>query len=135
VLGAVLDGDHGRADLAAGAGEGVAVVGDAVPAVLLDLDPGPGDPRVRPGEVAGQPQPEVLDLADPVPGQREDRVLLGVGGQHVGVVAGQVGGGEVAPQRRGDGQVLDGVPVGAAVDGDHPHLGLPVLVRPQLDAH
>ena len=76
--------------------------GDAVPAVLGDLHPGAGDPRVRAGEVPGQPQPEVLDLADPVPGEGEDGVLLRVGGQHVRVVAGQVGGGEVAAQRASD---------------------------------
>ena len=129
-----VDGDHGGAGLAgAGAGEGMGV--DPLPRVLGDLDPGAGDPRVRPGEVPGQPQPEVLDLADPVPGEGEDGVLLRVGGQHVRVVAGQVGGGEVAAQRGRDGQVLDPVLRGGAVHRHHPDLGLAVLVGAQHDPH
>jgi len=60
----------------------------------------PGDRNGRLGvdEVAGQQQTELLDLVNPVrAGERVHRVLL-VSSQHVGVVAGFVGGGQVTGQ-------------------------------------
>jgi hypothetical protein len=109
---------------------------DAVPAVLLDPDLSPGDPLEVVGEVAPQAQPEVLDLAHPVLlGEGVDGVLLGVGGDHVRVVAAGVGGGEVAPQRGGHAEVLELVPVAVPGDVDQANLGLAVLVVAERDGH
>ena len=78
-----------------------AVYRDPVPAVLLDGDLRPGHPLEVVHEVPAQPEPEVLDLTHPVLlGEGVDGVLLRVGGDDLGVVAGQVGVGEVAAQRR-----------------------------------
>ena len=109
--------------------------GDPLPAVGLHGHPRAGDPVVGAGEVPGQPQAERLGGADAVPREREDGVLLRVRRQDVGVVAGRVGGGEVAAQARADIEVDEGVPRGRAVDRDHADLGLSVLVRPEHDRH
>jgi hypothetical protein len=130
---------HRRPDLASGTAEGVVVRGaahgDPVPSVGLDGDPRAGDPRIRPGEVPRQAQREGLRLADALAGEGEHRVLLGVGGQHVGVVAGGVRGGEVPAQAGADGKVDQAVPRAVAVHRDDPHLGLAVLVAPEPDRH
>ncbi len=82
-------GDHSGADLATGTGERMR--SEPGPAVLLDGDAGGGDGGLGRHEMSGQEQTELLDLADAVLlGERVHRVLLGVGGQHRSVVAGQV---------------------------------------------
>ncbi len=66
-------------------------------------------------------------------GLREDRVLLGVGGDDVFVAAFGVSGLEVAPQLRGDVEIADLVAIGIAVDPHESVLRLAVLVRCQSD--
>lgn len=105
----VADDDCGPG-LGVGPVEGVIMVVDPRPGVLLGGPASAGDPVEVAGEVLGEPQQEGFRRTDAVPGEGEDRVLLRVGGHHVAVVAGQVRGGEVAPQLRGDVQVLDLVP-------------------------
>src|SRR4051812_32942115 len=65
---AVPDRHGGGARFVAAAAERVVVRlaadRDAVPAVLVDLDPRAGDGGLRAGEVARQAQAEALDLAD-----------------------------------------------------------------------
>ena len=76
-------------------------------------------------EVPGQAQPELLDRADAVlAGEGVDGVLLRVGGQHGPVVAGQVGGGEVAGERDAH------VEVGQRVLGAGPVAPGPAVPRP-----
>ena len=71
--------------------------------------------------------------ADAVAGEREDRVLLRVGGHDVRVVAREVRGGEVAAELRRDVEVVDLVPGGVARDLHDAHLRLAVLVRAEDD--
>jgi hypothetical protein len=96
------------------------------------VHPGTRDRLRRVDEVAGEPQAELLRLADAVAGEGVDGVLLRVRGQHAGVVTGQVGGVEVAGQRGADVEVDDLVPLAAvgraAVDPDEAGLRLAVLV-------
>src|SRR4051794_15000996 len=107
---AVATGPH----LAPGLAEGVVVLhapdGDPFPAVGLHHHAGAGDPVVGAGEVPGQAQAERFGRADAVPREGEDGVLLGVGRQHVAVVAGGVRGGEVPAQARADIEVHEPVP-------------------------
>ena len=133
-------GDHCGAGDVAAAHEGVVVTlgSDRSPVPRVLLDPHLGRRGLRGGveEVAGQGQRVVLDRLDAVFLRvRERRVLLRVGGQHVGLVAIGVGRPEVAAQGGGDVQVVDLVPVGVAVDPHHTVLGLAVLVRSEGDAH
>jgi hypothetical protein len=82
-------------------------------------------------EVAGQQRSERLRGRHAVlAGERVDRVLLGVSGQHGGVVAGEVGGGEVAGERHAHVEVDQLVRVRAA-DLHDADLGLAVVVRTQ----
>src|SRR5690606_6539677 len=140
LLVAVL-GDHGVAYLAAVADEGVVVRagrgGDPLPGVLLDLLAGAVDVVVLVHEVPGHLQREVLDGADAAPllGLGVDRVLLGVGGQALGVVALGVHRLQVTAELGGVVDVLDAVHGGAAVDVHHAHLGLAVLVVSESDPH
>ena len=107
-----------------------------LPGVLVDLDPAALDRLDVADEVPAEGEGELLDLAHPdLLGVREDGVLLGVGGQHAALVAGQVGGGEVTAQGGGDVEVADLVPRLVPVDADHPVLRLAVLVRAKDDAH
>ena len=113
-----------------------AVHRDPVPAVLLDGDLRAGHPLEVVHEVPAQAEPELLDLAHPVLlGEGVDGVLLRVGGDDLGVVAGQVGVGEVAAQRGGHVQVLDLVPVTVAGDVHQADLRLAVLVVAEGDGH
>ena len=94
------------------------------------------DLRVVVDEVPPQPQRELLDFTHPVLlGEGVDGVLLGVGGDDLGVVAGQVRVGEVAAQRGGHVQVLDLVPLALASDADQPDLRLTVLIVTERDGH
>ncbi len=113
-----------------------AVDSDPLPAVLVDFHAGAGHRLDVVGEVARQRQRVVLDLADaPLLGEGETRVLLRVGRQHLGLVAGQVRGGEVAAERRRYVEVADLVPIGVAVDAHDSGLGLAVLVVAEHDRH
>src|SRR5206468_10615005 len=102
---------------------------------LLDLDAGAVD-RLEADEVPPEPEREVLDLTyRRLPREGEDGVLLGVGRDDVGVLAGQVDVLEVAGQGDADREVLEAVAVTVAGDRDHPHLGLAVLVGAEDHAH
>ena len=86
-----VDGDDRAPDLLALLDPGVVVVVDPLPGVLLDLDPRAGDRLDVVDEVPGQVEAVVLDLADALLlGVRVAGLLLGVGRQHVGLVAGVV---------------------------------------------
>ena len=74
------------------------VVVDPRPAVLLGGPTSTADPVEPVREVVGEADQKGLGRRDAVLGEREDGVLLGVGGHHVGVVALGVGRGEVTPQ-------------------------------------
>ena len=79
---------------------------------------------------------DVVDLVDALLlGEGEGGVLLGVGGQDVCLVAGDVGVVEPASQRGGDVEVPDLVAGGVAVDADDAALGLAVLVGAQANGH
>jgi hypothetical protein len=109
---------------------------DAVPGVLLDLDPGSRRRGRRIEEVVREGQRVVLRRADTVfLGEREGGVLLGVGGQHRALVPGDVGGREVPAQGGRDVEVADLVAVGVAVDPHDAVLRFAVLVGAQDDAH
>jgi len=113
-----------------------AVDRDAVPAVLLDADLRAGHPLEVVHEVPAEPKREFLDLAHPVLlGEGVDGVLLRIGGDDLGVVADQVGVGEVAAQRGGHVQVLDLVPVTVTGDVHQADLRLAVLVVAEGDGH
>ena len=135
-VGAVGD-DEGGAHLLTGPHEGVvvrlAVREDPVPREPLGLPPPAAHPVERAREVVGEAQQELLGRPDAVAGEREDRVLLRVGGHDVRVVAGEVRRGEVAAKLRGDVEVVDLVPGGVAGDLDDAHLGLAVLVGAEDD--
>jgi len=80
--------------------------------------------------VAGQAQPELLDLTDRgLLGEGVDGVLLGVGRDHVGVVAGQVDVGQLAGEGDADVEVLELVAVPVPGDADHARLGLAMEPR------
>src|SRR5215469_1343757 len=98
-----LDGDDRRTHLPAAAYPRVIVLvpanDDSVPRVFVDLDPRSVDGVDVVDEMPAQIEGVVLDLADPLLlGEREAGVLLRVGGQHLGLVAGHVRVGEVAAQ-------------------------------------
>ena len=114
----------------------LAVDADPVPAVLVDLDPTTLDGLDVVDEVPTEREGIVLDLADALLlGVGVAGLLLGVGRQHPGLVAGQVGAGEVAAERRGDVDVADLVAFGVAVDAHDAVLRLAVLVGSEHDAH
>jgi hypothetical protein len=103
---------------------------------LVDLDPAALDRFDIVDEVPAERQGEVLDLANTdLLREGVDGLFLGIGWQHPGLVPDEVGSAEVAAQRGRDVQVADLVPVGVAVDPDHPVLRLAVLVRSEHDAH
>jgi hypothetical protein len=111
----------------------VVVVVDPPPPVLVRRPSPAGDPVELAGEVVGEPEQEFFGGRDPVLGEGEDGVLLGVGWHHMGVVPFGVRSLEVAAQLRGDVEVGDLVPVGVAGDPDHSVLRLAVLIGGQLD--
>ena len=132
--------DDGGAHLRAALGERVVVRGrggdDAVPGVLLHLLPGAGDLRVLVDVVPRQPQRELLDRADAGRRASAYTVFFWVS---VAITA------SLAPVR----WVAVKSPISwlvtltsvilwtgvDAVDVDHPHLGLAVLIGAQNDRH
>src|SRR4249919_2807588 len=91
---------------------------------------------VRVDEMLREPAGEVLDLTDAVLfGEGVHGVLLGVGGQHVRVVAGQVDVGEVAGEGDTDGQVTKVVPLTVPAHMREPDLRLAVLVLAEDHVH
>ena len=86
-------------------------------------------------EVAGQLKAVVLDRRQALLlGVGVCGLLLGVGGQYVGLIARQVSGAEIASQAGGYVDVVNLVPGIVVVDPNHPVLGLTVLVLAQDDA-
>ncbi len=84
----------------------------------------------------GQAQPEFLDLAHrPLPGQRVDGVLHGVGGQHLAVIAVDVDLLEVALELDVDGDVLQVVLFTAARDPHQADPRFAVVTGRELDCH
>src|SRR5207302_23691 len=83
---------------------------DVRPRGFVDVDPSPINRRELADEMPRQPETEIFDLADRLASKREDGVLLRVGGDDLAVVAADVGLGEIAGQRDGDGEVLDRIP-------------------------
>jgi hypothetical protein len=113
----------------------VVVVVDPRPAELLGRPAAPTHPVELAGEVIGQPEQERLRRGDTVPSERENRVLLRVSGDHVGVVALGVRGLEISAQLRGDVEVDEVVPISVAGHADHAVLGLAVLVGGEGDVN
>jgi hypothetical protein len=134
----VAVGDHhGGAHLLPAAHERVVVLGapghDPLPGVPLGRPAPTGHARERAREVVGEAQQELLGRADPIPGEREDGVLLRVGRHDVPVVALEMRGGEVPAELRRDAEVVDLVPVAAAGDLDDADLRLAVPVGAEDD--
>lgn len=111
-----------------------AVDDDALPRVLFDLDPR-GVHRVDVvDEVSREGQPVVLDEGDTLfLGVGEDGLLLGVGGQHGGLIALEVRSVEIASQAGRHVEVANLVACRVAHDANHTILGLAVAVRAQDD--
>jgi hypothetical protein len=106
------------------------------PTALVDLDARTLDVLLRADEVAGQAQAEVLDLADRrLLREGVHGVLLRVGRQHPGVVAGQVRRGQLTAQGRRHREVLQVVHRAVAADRHQADLRLAVLVGAQGDGH
>src|SRR5258708_32520257 len=107
---------------------------DAPRAVRRDAYPGPVSRR-NARKVLAEPPGELFDRsrAEP-PREGVYGVLLRISGQHLLVVAGQMGIAQVAGEGDADVQVGDLVPARAPVHVEQPHLRLPVLGRPKRDA-
>jgi hypothetical protein len=84
--------------------------------------------------VLAKTEQELFRGGNSVTGECIHGVLLGIGSDHVAVVAGGVCRFEVATQLRGDVEVLDLVAVGVPGDFDQSDFGLAVLVLAQDDA-
>ena len=134
------DGHRGRTHGIAATRPGVVVLATVddhpIPGVLLDLDPGTGHRLDVVHEVPTQRERVVFDLIDAVLlGEREAGVLLRVGRQHPRLIAGDVGGVEIAPQTGRHVDVAQLVPGPVPHHPDHADLGLAVLIGSQDDAH
>ena len=107
-----------------------------IPPILVDLNARRLDWLDVIDKMPGQRQRVGLDVGHAsLEGERVHRVLLGVGGQHVRLIAAQVGVGELASQAGRDVQVADLMLRRIPIDTDKPRLGLAVLVIRQHVLH
>ncbi len=129
--------DGGGAALVAG-GEGVRMGGavdlEARPGALVDRDLDLRHLGAAPEQPLGDARAEALERAERgVGGERVDGVAHGVGREDGGVVARDVGGGEVAAHADADRQVAEHVALRAALDLDQAHALLAVGVLAEHD--
>jgi hypothetical protein len=107
------------------------------PRPLLDGDARAGDLVAARQEVLGEPGRELLARPERTfGGEAVDGVAHRVGGEDLGVVAGDVRHRELAGEPQRDGEVAQRVAAaGAALDLDQPHALLAVVVVGERDVH
>ena len=135
----VCAGDRRHALLRTGADKRVVVRlaadADVGPGGFVDVHAGAVDGRELADEMPGQPEAEILDVADRVAREGENGVLLGVSRHDFAVVPAEVRLGEIARKRNGDCEVPNFMGPTGLCDPNDMRLRLAVLVVAEDDGH